>query len=102
MAKTTETKAPKAKSTAVAVKPKGQSKTGEAGKAKTAPTGPPRQPGVERRKNHPSRAKHGYIQLILDSGHIQAGPARRPRQGPPWFRSQLSGPAGSGDLRDAE
>ena len=28
-------------------------------------TGPPRQPGVERRRNHPARAKHGHMQLIL-------------------------------------
>ena len=46
-------------------KAKSQAKAGEAGKAKAEPAGPPRQPGVERRKNHPSRAKHGYIQLIL-------------------------------------
>ena len=44
---------------------KGQARPGEASRAKAAPTGPPRQPGVERRKNHPNRAKHGYIQLIL-------------------------------------
>ena len=35
--------------------------------------GPPRQPGVERRKNHPSRAKHGYIQLILTQNFPQLG-----------------------------
>jgi large subunit ribosomal protein L9 len=65
MAKTTDSKAPKAKSGTAAIKAKGQSKASETSKTKTAPAGPPRQPGVERRKNHPSRAKHGHIQLIL-------------------------------------
>jgi large subunit ribosomal protein L9 len=67
MAKTTETKAPKAKaktSTATS-KTKTSSKPTESSSAKAAPTGPPRQPGVERRRNHPARAKHGYMQLIL-------------------------------------
>ena len=52
MAKTTRPKAP--------AKPKRQgqgqvrqAKAGEAPKAKQAAAGPPRQPGVERRKNHP-------------------------------------------------
>lgn len=31
----------------------------------TKPEGPPRQPGVERRKNHPMRAKHGYMHVLL-------------------------------------
>jgi large subunit ribosomal protein L9 len=65
MAKTTDSKAPKAKAGTAAIKAKGQSKASETSKMKTAPAGPPRQPGVERRKNHPSRAKHGHIQLIL-------------------------------------
>jgi large subunit ribosomal protein L9 len=65
MAKTTETKAPAGKSSTTAPKAKSQPKPGEPGRAKTAPAGPPRQPGVERRKNHPNRAKHGHIQLIL-------------------------------------
>ena len=73
MAKTTDSKAPKAKSTAAAVKAKSQSKGSETGKTKTAPTGPPRQPGVERRKNHPSRAKHGHIQLILTQAISKLG-----------------------------
>jgi large subunit ribosomal protein L9 len=37
----------------------------EAIKAVKAREGRPRQPGVERRTNHPVRAKHGYVQLIL-------------------------------------
>ena len=67
MAKTTETKAPKAKAktTTATSKTKTQSKTTESSSAKAAAPGPPRQPGVERRKNHPARAKHGYMQLIL-------------------------------------
>ncbi len=65
MAKTTQTKGPKAKTTTAPGKTRSQAKAGESGKGKSAPVGPPRQPGVERRKNHPSRAKLGYIQLIL-------------------------------------
>jgi large subunit ribosomal protein L9 len=73
MAKTTENKGSKTKSTAAAAKAKSQGKTGDAGRAKTAPEGPPRQPGVERRKNHPSRAKHGYINLILTQAITKLG-----------------------------
>ena len=62
MANTTDTKTKTSGKTGTG---KGQSKKEEAARAKAAPAGPPRQPGVERRKNHPSRAKHGYIQLIL-------------------------------------
>jgi large subunit ribosomal protein L9 len=73
MAKTSETKAPKAKSGTATPKTKGQPKSGESAKAKAAPAGPPRQPGVERRQNHPSRAKHGYIHLILTQGVPKLG-----------------------------
>ena len=73
MAKTTDSKAPKAKSSATAVKAKTPSKASESGKTKAAPAGPPRQPGVERRKNHPSRAKHGHIQLILTQAISKLG-----------------------------
>ena len=38
---------------------------GRYAKAKQAAAGPPRQPGVERRKNHPLRAKNGHIHLFL-------------------------------------
>ncbi len=62
MAKTTDTKTKTPKSKPAAGK--SQPRTGE-GSQKPAVAGPPRQPGVERRKNHPTRAKHGYIQLIL-------------------------------------
>lgn len=73
MAKTIENKPSKTKSAPTASKGKSPSKTGEAGKVKTAPAGPPRQPGVERRKNHPSRAKHGYINLILTQAISKLG-----------------------------
>jgi large subunit ribosomal protein L9 len=61
MAKTPEPKAPRAK----AKTPTAPPKSAEATKTGTARQGRPRQPGVERRTNHPVRAKHGYIQLIL-------------------------------------
>jgi large subunit ribosomal protein L9 len=73
MAKTTDSKPPKAKSSPAPAKAKSQSKAFEAGKMKTAPAVPPRQPGVERRKNHPSRAKHGHIQLILTQAISKLG-----------------------------
>jgi large subunit ribosomal protein L9 len=73
MAKTTENKGSKTKSTGAATKAKSQARTGDAGRAKTVPAGPPRQPGVERRKNHPSRAKHGYINLILTQAITKLG-----------------------------
>jgi large subunit ribosomal protein L9 len=38
---------------------------GETLKAKQGAAGPARQPGVERRKNHPLRAKNGHIQVLL-------------------------------------
>jgi large subunit ribosomal protein L9 len=50
-----------------------RSKASESGKTKAAPAGPPRQPGVERRKNHPSRAKHGHIKLILTQAISKLG-----------------------------
>jgi large subunit ribosomal protein L9 len=65
MAKTTDTKAPKGKSSTALSKTKSQPKAAEPGNVKTAQAGPPRQPGVERRKSHPNRANHGHIQLIL-------------------------------------
>jgi len=64
MAKTTKppgaTPAAKAPS-----KKKSGSKAGDTLKAKQAAAGPARQPGVERRKNHPLRAKNGHIQVLL-------------------------------------
>jgi len=59
MAKMPESPASRAKAKAAAPSKSAETKTG------TARQGPPRQPGVERRTNHPARAKHGHIQLIL-------------------------------------
>lgn len=50
-----------AKTTQIKNKPKAKGD----GAKKAAPAGPPRQPGVERRKNHPLRAKNGYISILL-------------------------------------
>lgn len=63
MAKTTGAKA--AKPRAKAAQAKSQSKSAESQKAKGAAAGPPRQPGVERRRNHPLRAKNGHIQILM-------------------------------------
>ncbi len=55
MAKTTKTK----------TKSKAKAAARSAGAKKTADAAPPRQPGVERRKNHPLRAKNGYLNVLL-------------------------------------
>jgi large subunit ribosomal protein L9 len=64
MAKTTKPKGatPAAKAPS---KKKSGSKAGDPLKAKQAAAGPARQPGVERRKNHPLRAKNGHIHVLL-------------------------------------
>jgi large subunit ribosomal protein L9 len=61
MAKTSESKGagPKAPS-----KAKKQPRGGDASRAKQS-AGGPRQPGVERRKNHPLRAKNGHLSVLL-------------------------------------
>jgi large subunit ribosomal protein L9 len=64
MAKTTDAKAAAPKTKAPA-KSKPQAKAAGAPKGKQAVAGPPRQPGVERRKNHPLRAKDGHINVLL-------------------------------------
>src|SRR5208283_2723165 len=64
MAKTTEPQGAKPATKAPSKKKTG-SKAGETPKAKQAAAGPPRQPGVERRKNHPLRAKNGHIHVLL-------------------------------------
>jgi large subunit ribosomal protein L9 len=63
MANTTETRTTKTKTGAS--KGKAPSSRSESARTKDVKEGPPRQPGVERRRNHPVRAKHGHIQLIL-------------------------------------
>jgi len=77
MAKTTETKARKAKSKSATSRTKTPSQTAAtpSSKAYNPETGRPRQPGVERRQNHPMRAKHGYMQLILTQPLSQLGQA---------------------------
>ncbi len=62
MAKTSESNG--ARPTAPA-RPKKQPRGGEGPKAKAAPAGLPRQPGVERRRNHPLRAKNGHLSVLL-------------------------------------
>jgi large subunit ribosomal protein L9 len=64
MAKTTDTRAAASKTKAPA-KSKPQAKAAGAPKGKQAVAGPPRQPGVERRKNHPLRARDGHISVLL-------------------------------------
>jgi large subunit ribosomal protein L9 len=67
MAKTTGPQS--AKPAAATPKAKTPAKTGAgagaAARPKKATAGPPRQPGVERRKNHPLRARNGHISLLL-------------------------------------
>jgi large subunit ribosomal protein L9 len=63
MAKMTDKKPAKAKPKKKVV----AKKAGATGSSKTAVTVAPkvRQPGVERRRNHPTRAKDGYMQVLL-------------------------------------
>ena len=72
MAKTTDSKAKSKRTTT-----KTSSRTTDSSAATLTGTlaGRPRQPGVERRRNHPIRAKHGYIQLILTQAMPQLGQA---------------------------
>jgi large subunit ribosomal protein L9 len=74
MAKTTDSKAKPRRTT---TKTKTSSRTIDSSSASLTgtPAGLPRQPGVERRRNHPIRAKHGYIQLILTQAMPQLGQA---------------------------
>ena len=66
MAKMTDKKPAKAKPKAKAnpAKSKARVASGQA-KATTAAAPTVRQPGVERRKNHPTRAKDGHMQVLL-------------------------------------
>ncbi len=65
MAKTTDAPPAQTKPKIATPTTKARPKSGEPGKAKAAAAAIHRQPGVERRKNHPARASHGYISLIL-------------------------------------
>ena len=73
MAKTTKTKTTLSKPKAATLKTQAQPRSGGPAEVKAGRQQPPRQPGVERRKNHPSRAKHGYIELILTQAMPQLG-----------------------------
>jgi large subunit ribosomal protein L9 len=76
MAKTSDAKTSKATKKPAGKKPGG----------KSAPAAPVvvRQPGVERRRNHPARAKHGFMQVLLTRAveHVgQAGDLVKVRPG---------------------
>ena len=64
MAKMTDKKPAKAKPKA---KKAGTKKATTTGSSRTAVAAPPkvRQPGVERRRNHPTRAKNGHMEVLL-------------------------------------
>jgi large subunit ribosomal protein L9 len=75
MANTTETKTPRPKDGTTKGKAP-SSKAAESAKLKGVKRdGRPQQPGVERRRNHPVRAKNGYIQLILTQAMPNLGQA---------------------------
>ncbi len=63
MAKMTDKKPAKAKPKAKKVSAKGKAAAAAAAKAAAPPA--VRQPGVERRRNHPTRAKHGQMEVLL-------------------------------------
>jgi large subunit ribosomal protein L9 len=73
MAKTSKTKSASSKPKTSASKSQAQPRSGGPADGRAGKEKPPRQPGVERRKNHPSRAKHGYIELILTQAMPQLG-----------------------------
>jgi large subunit ribosomal protein L9 len=52
-----------------------QLKQGELPRTRSTVPGPPRQPGVERRRNHPLRAKNGHIGVILTQSVTHLGHA---------------------------
>jgi large subunit ribosomal protein L9 len=64
MAKTPAAKSAKPKSKSGA-KSKPGGKASDSARSKTAVETAPHQPGVERRKNHPMRAKNGHINILL-------------------------------------
>jgi large subunit ribosomal protein L9 len=71
MAKTTEKKSAKPKAKAGS----GASKKAGAKATATAAPKPVRQPGVERRRNHPERAKNGYMHVLLTRDVVYVGKA---------------------------
>lgn len=74
MAKSSESRNVKSKAKPAA-KAKDQRRSGDSSRTKQAPAGPPRQPGVERRKNHPLRARDGHIQILLTQTVAHVGHA---------------------------
>jgi large subunit ribosomal protein L9 len=74
-----KTSSPEAKATkpkpGTATKSKASKSEIAKAKAAAAAAGPPRQPGVERRHNHPTRAKLGYVHLILTQNQAHLGQA---------------------------
>jgi large subunit ribosomal protein L9 len=74
MAKTTDTKAPAARPGSATTPTETPPRTDKSSASKAKPR-TPRQPGVERRRSHPVRAQHGYIQLILTQSLAQLGQA---------------------------
>ncbi len=65
MAKMTDKKPAKAKPKAKSGPKKAKSSASPSSKATPVMVATVRQPGVERRKNHPTRAKDGYMQVLL-------------------------------------
>ena len=65
MAKMTDKKPAKAKAKVKAKKTSAKSKAAAAAAAKTLAPAVVRQPGVERRRNHPTRAHEGQMQVLL-------------------------------------
>jgi large subunit ribosomal protein L9 len=73
MAKTSKTEAAPDKPRDASHKTPASPRSGGPSEGRARKQHPPRQPGVERRKNHPSRARHGYIELILTQSMPQLG-----------------------------
>ena len=98
--KMSDKKPGKAKAKAKATKKK--AKPGDAA-ATTAVAEPAhaRQPGVERRRNHPMRSKEGYMQVLLTHPVPHCGqPGELVKVRPGFARNYLL-PHGQGDVRDA-
>ena len=64
-----------AKTSAAATKPKAKGKQSKGKASAAGRPSAPTQPGVERRKNHPLRAKHGYMQVVLTNRVEKLGAA---------------------------
>ncbi len=100
MAKSTKPQGAKPATKAPSKKKSGRSKAGDTLKAKQAAAGPARQPGVERRKNHPLRAKNGHIQVLLTQPVPHVGQPGELINVRPGF-AQLPSSPGPGHVRHA-